>query len=35
VREQRDTWRARHERLTGHPAVRAASAPYRWWRRRS
>lgn len=35
VRRQRDTWRARHERVTGHPAVRIASAPYLWWRRRS
>lgn len=35
LRRQRDTWRARHERLTQHPVVRAASAPYRWWRRRS
>lgn len=34
VRRQRDTWRARHERVTGHPAVRIASAPYRWWRHR-
>ena len=34
VREQRDVWRARHERITGSPVVRAASAPYRWWRRR-
>lgn len=34
VREQRDRWRARHERLTGHPVVRAAAVPYRWWQRR-
>lgn len=34
LREQRDIWRARHERVTRHPVVRAAAAPYRWWRRR-
>jgi SAM-dependent methyltransferase len=34
LREQRDVWRARHERITGHPAVRAVAAPYRWVRRR-
>ena len=34
VRDQRDLWRSRHERITKHPVLRAAAAPYRWWQRR-
>lgn len=34
VKAERDRWRSRHERITGHPAVRVAAAPYRWLQRR-
>lgn len=34
VKAERDRWRSRHERITGHPAVQLAAAPYRWLQRR-
>lgn len=34
AQRQRDVWRARHERITKNPVVRAAAAPYLWVRKR-